>query len=953
MQPVCRYAQRQWWQFCVVSMAMAVILSLSSVAVQGQSRLVEELSLLKGEDIPTGQQITPTAAAGAVFQPLRPDLPPPNADDAVGQAVATAVSPDGKTLLILTSGYNFSSANSNEFVFVYDITTATPVKRQALPLPFTFNGLAWNPNGQEFYVSGGASDNVHVFTFQNGVWAEAGAPIALGHRDAPGLFVGPVAAGLAPNARGDRLVVANFYNDSISLINLTSRTKTAEVDLRPGKINPQQAGVSGGQYPFWLVVQGNDKAFISSQRDREIVVVNLTTTPPTVVKRIAVKGQPNKLILNKAGTRLFAAVDNSDTVVVIDTGSHQVIETFATVPQKYLHGSRMKNLKGHNPNSLALSPDEQTLYVTNGGTNNVAVITLADGPSRTLGLIPTGWYPHSVSLNRDGSMLYIVNGKSNPGPNLGLYENGDYNKYNGDQYILQLTKAGFLTLPVPTASGLAQLTKQVAKNNQFSTPSDQSQHTVVMEELRGKIKHIVYVVKENRTYDQVLGDLEKGNGDPAITMFHEPITPNHHQLARQFVTLDNFYQSGAVSADGWNWAVAARTTDFTEKTVPVNYGGRGFSYDWQGHNRNLNTAYGTVAARIAANPQAPTDPDILPGTADVAAPDSTEGESGAGYLWDTALRAKLTIRHYGQFTDFNLYCSAGPGCIPLSRTPFADKIIQAYATKASLQPHTDVYYRGFDMRLPDYWLFKEWEREFDGYVKNQNLPQLSFVALPHDHFGSFGDAIDGLNTPQTQIADNDYALGLLVEKVANSPYKDNTLIFVTEDDAQDGPDHVDAHRTLGYVIGPYVKQNAVVSTRYTTVNMVRTMGDILGIGPLGVFDGLAEPMTDVFDLKQKAWTYTPRVPEILRTTQLPLPQRTASNSLSPPEERMAQTQPRHSAAYWIEQTNGLDFGNRDHLDSQRFNRILWIGLKGEEVPYPNERHGRDLSHNRAGLLKGF
>ncbi len=989
MQPVCHQARRQWRQFRAASIAIAVILSLSFLTAYGQNaknlRLSREAQLLEGEEVPTGQKITPTAAPGAVFQLLQPDLPPPNADYAVGQAVTTTVSPDATTLLILTSGYNYSSANSNEFVFVYDITTTTPVKRQVLPLPYTFDGMTWNPNGREFYVSGGSSDNVHVFTQQNGAWAEVDSPIALGHSDTPGWQVGPVTAGLATNARGDRLVIANLINDSISIVDLNTRTKIAEVDLRPGKINPQQSGVPGGQYPFWVVVQGDEKAFISSQRDREIVVVDLTSATPTVLRRIPVKGQPNKMLLNKSGTLLFAAVDNSDTVVVIDTASQQVIEEIATIPRQFLNGNRVQNLKGHNPNSLALAPDERTLYVTNGGTNNVSVIELADreqrsqerkglsngklgkedkagdqntkaqssNKSRTAGLIPTGWYPHSVSLNRDGSLLYVVNGKSNPGPNPGLYANGDYNQYNGDQYVLQLTKAGFLTVPVPTMSELSELTSQVAKNNRFSHSSRENNQLAVIRGLRHTIQHIIYVVKENRTYDQVLGDLEKGNGDPSIIMFGEPITPNHHQLARQFVTLDNFYQSGAVSADGWNWAVAARTTDFTEKTVPVNYGGRGFSYEWQGQNRNLNTAQGTVAARLAANPLVPTDPDILPGTADIAAPDSSDGDEGAGYLWDAALRARLSIRHYGQFTDWNLYYSPPPAFIPLSRTPFADGIIQAYATKASLQPHTDVYYRGFDMKLPDYWLFKEWEREFDGYVKNRNLPNLSFVALPHDHFGDFGDAIDGVNTPETQIADNDYALGLLIEKVADSPYKDNTLIFVTEDDAQDGPDHVDAHRTLGYVIGPYVKQKALVSTRYTTVNMIRTIGDILRMKPLGLYDGLAEPMTEVFDLKQKDWTYTARVPEVLRTTALPLPQGNARNSLPQKEERRAQAQPQHPAAYWIEQTKGLDFGNRDHLDSERFNRILWVGIKGEDAPYPTERHGRNLSLNRSALLKVF
>jgi DNA-binding beta-propeller fold protein YncE len=915
-----------------------LLLTLPARAVQAEESTIaatKACCVLDGEDLPTGMKITPTATPGATFQQLNPDLPPPLDTFVVGHAVATAVSPDGKTLLILTSGYNrneLSPGGSNEYVFVFDISTGTPVKRQVLQLPYTFHGIAWRPQGDEFYVSGGASDNVHVFQQQNDVWAEAMSPIVLGHTDAPGWGVSPVAAGVAVNARGDRLVVANIYNDSISIVDLPNRAKLNEVDLRPGKIDSTQSGLPGGQYPFGIVIQGNEIAYVSSQRDREVVVVNLAASTPAVLGRIAVSGQPNKLLLNKDGSLLFATLDNSDTVVMIDTKSRQIIEELETIAPDSVFPNRTK-LKGSNPNSLALSPDEQTLYVTNGGLNAVSVIQLAPlrggkptKKSKVIGLIPTGWYPNSVSLNGQGTMLYVVNGKSKAGPNPALYA--------GDQYVLQLLKAGFLAAPIPDQKELVKLTQQVAVNNRFPGYVDHAPSRHIMEFLRNQIAHVIYVVKENRTYDQVLGDLEKGNGDPSLALFGEALSPNHHRLARQYVTLDNFLHSGSVSADGWNWTVAARATDFTEKTVPVNYAGRGFSYDWQGQNRNINTAHGTVAERQAANPFIPSDPDILPGTADIAAPDSPSGDEGEGYLWDAALRAGRSLRHYGQFTDWNLYYAPPPAFIPLSRSPFAEGIVQAYATKAELQKHTDVYYRGFDMKLPDYWLFKEWEREFDDFVKNNNLPHLSMIALPHDHFGDFGGAIDGVNTPDTQMADNDYALGLLVEKVANSPYKNNTLIVITEDDPQDGPDHVDAHRTLAYIVGPYVKQGPVISTRYTTVNLLRTIEEILRLQPLGIYDGLADPMWDVFDRTQKEWTYTAVVPEVLRTTALPLPAPTAAASLALTEEQRAQAKPRHEAAYWVEKTTGLNFHDRDAVDSSRFNRILWTGLKGEAMPYP-------------------
>ncbi|MGH8614527.1 MAG: bifunctional YncE family protein/alkaline phosphatase family protein, partial [Gammaproteobacteria bacterium] len=322
--------------------------------------------------------------------------------------------------------------------------------------------------------------------------------------------------------------------------------------------------------------------------------------------------------------------------------------------------------------------------------------------------------------------------------------------------------------------------------------------------------------------------------------------------------------------------------------------------------------------------------------------------AGAGYLWDAALRKGLTVRNYGFYGDLARYFVAldDPLFIPLARSPFAEGIVQFIASNPSLHAISDPYFRGYDMKYPDYWRFKEWEREFDQYVANGNLPNLSLVRLPHDHFGEFETAIDGVNTVETQMADNDYALGLLVEKVANSPYNEDTLIFVIEDDAQDGPDHVDAHRSVGYVIGPYVKQGALVSNHYTTVSMIRTMVDVLGITPLGINDALAQPMAEVFDLAQHPWTYTAIVPNILYTTELPLP--AADPSLIAGARLVL---PKRNAQYWAAVMVDQDFSGEDRLDAPRFNRALWVGLKGERIPYPTVRHGRDLSRDRAELLR--
>lgn len=283
-------------------------------------------------------------------------------------------------------------------------------------------------------------------------------------------------------------------------------------------------------------------------------------------------------------------------------------------------------------------------------------------------------------------------------------------------------------------------------------------------------------------------------------------------------------------------------------------------------------------------------------------------------------------------------------------SPFKEHYIVSRATKPSLMPNTDPYFFDWDMDIPDYWLFKEWEREFDNYVKSDSLPNLELVALPHDHFGNLGAStvLNGVNTIETQMADNDYALGLLVQKVAQSKYADDTVIFVIEDDAQDGPDHVDAHRTIAYAAGAYVKQGVVVSTRYSTVNMIRTIEDLLGMQPLGLNDGLQPPMTDVFTRELKPWNYTPIVPQVLYTTTLPLPPPNSGNQL--PAAKLRTPHPPRDAAYWARKMQGFDFKHSDHLDVARFNRILWEGMKGDDVPYPTTRSGRDLRANRDKLL---
>src|SRR5579863_4805566 len=432
----------------------------------------------KPESLPTGAAITPLADPGAKFQRLKPGLPSSPGRE-MGYAVSTAVSPDGNTLLVLTSGFREwydakgvrDRAASNEFVFVFDITKSEPRQVQALPVPNAFGGIVWNPSGREFYVGGGVDDVVHTFAKKTNLWTESGAPIPLGHSAGLGIEIKPMVAGVAVTADGSKLVVANYENDSVSIVDLASRKIAAEIDLRPGKSDASRAGTPGGEFPYGVAVRGNDHAYVSSVRDRELVVVDIGAIP-RVVGRIALHGQPNKLAVNKQQTRLYVAEDNSDTLAVVDSANDQVMgELSVTAPREMQ--VKLGGFKGSNPNSVTLSSDEHTAYVTLGGANAIAIVQLsADGiPTEVAGLIPTAWYPNAASLNRPGTILYVVNGKSVAGPNLQncrattSIEKGSSDKcHAANQYILQLTKGGLLTAPIPSASALGDLTRRVSEN---------------------------------------------------------------------------------------------------------------------------------------------------------------------------------------------------------------------------------------------------------------------------------------------------------------------------------------------------------------------------------------------------------------------------------------------------------------------------------------------------------
>ena len=940
-------------------------------------------------ELPTNLFITPLALPHATQQVLNPGLPAyPNF--VAGEALREAVSPDGSTLAVVTGGQNSldnatghtDTANSTQYIFIYDISGANarrPSLVQVIKQANAHRGLVWSHDGNLLFAAGGSDDAVYVYLRQNGL-LQLAKTFPLNHANpgglpgGVGLLVKPEAIGLAISADDRTGVVTNNYNDSITVVDIPTASVRFEYDLRPFNTGGV-AGAAGGEYPFDVVMNGST-AFISSTRDREIVVVDVSGRAGRLVARIPLAGNPYGMTIRN-GT-LFVAEDNQDRVGLIDVASNALIrEIDVRSPAGMIRGPRYT---GTAPYAVTVSPDGKTLYVVNNGANDIAVVPL-DGPGAlgVRGLIPTAYAPKDVAFSADGQRMYIINGKSNTGPNpdnlSGSTASIQYKAFApippgytddkagilaanalaaaassaSNQYQFQLEQASLVSADTPGDDQLAALTDQVARNDGYSVaeaPSDRQ----TMSFLRRHIKHVIYIIKENRTFDQILGDLKNGaNGDPSLTQFGLPITPNFHRIARQFVTLDNFYDPADGSMDGWSWSMRGRITNDEEVTQQQNYAfvSRGLSYETEGSNRNVpigvadgervdavapTTIGGTVYNYNTLSALLPGGTaNLLPGPRDIAATDTVFGDEPGeekGYIFAAAEKAGLSIRNYGFMVN-----NIGP--TTLNGQPITDAgamgIQQAAELTPSLQGYTDLYFRGFDQTFSDQWNVNEWKREFRQYVRDGNLPTLETVRLSHDHTGSFATALAGVNTPEAQEADNDLAVGRMLDTVANSPYADSTVFFVIEDDSQDGPDHVDSHRSTAYVAGAYVKQRQVVSTRYNQVNLLRTMEDILGTAHISLLTANAAPMADVFDTSGSGfWTYAATASTILKTTTLQVSAKeNGVRYAAGPDIR-----PLHDAAWWAEKTRGFDFSVEDRVPVGLFNRVLWEGTK-PGMPYPH------------------
>lgn len=751
--------------------------------------------------------------------------------------VATA---DGRYVIISNNGW------SRPTLTVVDVRQATVKAR--IPMDHAWLGLAWHPNGRRLYSSGAAENTVNELSYEKGELKSGGrfvlgrpaVQLPAGTQDLGGTgFIG----GLAVNQEGTRLYAVHVLGRAISAIDLESGHVMHTVDL---PAEPYTALLSRDGSTLFVSLWGGAKV--------------LALDPESLVVRgeVTVGEHPNAMALSRDGNRLFVACASTNKVWTLDlpnlTAREQIsVALFPNAPP------------GTTPNALAVSPDGNTLAVANADNNTLAIVDIAQaGASEVEGFIPTGWYPTAVLFDGDGRRLFVLNGKgltgqANPrGPQPGS-QGAD------GQYAGQLLQGALSIIDVPNEQTLKAHTARVYEISTYSdairlTPANAPTASPIPRKVgeSSPIKHVFYVIRENRTYDQVLGDMEKGNGDPTLTLFGEEVTPNAHALAREFVLLDNFYVDAEVSYDGHAFSTGAYATDVVEKIWPTNYGRRGGVYLSEG-GYGLRNQYGNLSA----------PPD--------------------GYIWDFANRAGVSVRSYGEFARWKT--KGGP----------------VEATVPGLDGKVHPSYPPYDLDIPDNRRIDVWLEEFREFEKNGNLPRLSIVRLGNDHTSG---TRPGAPTPRAMIAENDLALGRLVEAISHSRFWKESAIFVLEDDAQNGPDHVDSHRSIALVVSPFTKRAALDSTLYTTSGVLRTMELILGLPPMSQYDAAATPMYNAFQTTANASPFK------VRPANIPFDERNAAD------------------AWGAAASMAMNFAEADMTPEYELNEIIWKAVRGAESPMP-------------------
>jgi len=698
-------------------------------------------------------------------------------------------------------------------------------------------GLQFSHDDKHLYASGGNNNWIIDFAIKDNKLVPADT-IKL----APGAYPKNkvCATGIAVNKANTLLYTVTKEDNSLYIVDLNSRKVKSTVKLKAEA--------------YSCVLSPDEKTlYISVWNGGEVVCYNTTTGAMTSIR---VGSHPNELLLNKKGTRLFVANANDNSVSIINVATKKVSEVVSTS----LYPTR---LTGSTSNGLALSANEKTLYIANADNNCLAVFDVSKpGSSQSRGFIPVGWYPTCVKTL--GNKILVSNGKgftsmANPdGPmpikrtdNSGVHMGATNTK---EQYIGGLFKGTLSFIKTPTPAQLKAFTKQVYANTPFTNKKEKMAPGIAGNPIprskadKSPIKHVFYIIKENRTYDQVLGDMTKGNGDTSLCIFGNKITPNLHAMANEFVLADNFYVDAEVSADGHNWTNAAYATDYIEKTWPTYYSGRGGDY-------------GSEGVRTAVDPR-------------------------DGYIWDYCKRAGVSYRSYGEFAAYGK------------------------TTIKALQGHMCVQTPGFDLSITDRFREKVWEHDFDSLLNINQVPALSIVRMGNDHTsGQRKGAISILSA----VADNDQGVGMLLEHLSHSPIWKESVVFVLEDDAQNGSDHVDAHRSPVYVAGPYVKRDAVVHGMYSTSGVLRTIELILGLPPMSQYDAAAMPLFECF-------TATPNLtPYNLKPAQVDLEKRNIAVNKS---SKISET---------------FNLANEDKVPDLLLNEVIWKGVKGEDSVMPAPR----------------
>jgi YVTN family beta-propeller protein len=643
----------------------------------------------------------------------------------------------------------------------HSIMLIDPAKHEVIHtavIPKSWYGLAFNDDHSRLYASGGNDNVIRIYRTADNELAET-ETVVLG-RAWPNK-ISPT--GLALDQKHETLFVTTKEDSALYKCNLLNK----EIERL----------FLGHEAYTCLLSTGGSELYVSLWGGDAIAVIDPESL--SIKESIPVGSHPNELVLTPDGKYLFTSCANDNSVYIIDTEARKVIEKLHTAcfPEAPA---------GSTPNALALSEDTGKLYVANADNNSLAVFDISEiGESRSLGFIPTGWYPTSVRVV--DRKIWVTNGKGssslpNPrGPNPYL------RRTDSTQYIGRMFKGSLTVIDEPDEYALKVYTDAVYRNTPYSKDLEMQYRGEEGNPIPQKvgdpspIKYVFYVIKENRTYDQVLGDMPEGNGDPDLCLFPEIVTPNQHKLARSYVLLDNFYVNAEVSADGHNWSTAAYANDYVEKTWPTNYGSRGGTYDYEGSRK-------------------------------IAFP-------SGGFIWDYCRRAGISYRNYGEFVqggDNNM---------------------------ESIKGHFDPDFPRYNLSIPDMVRFEKWREDFDSLVAIDAVPQFNVLRLPNDHTAG---ARVGMPTPRAMVAENDLAVGKLVEHISHSPVWGASAIFILEDDAQNGPDHVDAHRSTAYIASPYAKRNTRVSTMYSTASMLRTMELILGLAPMSQYDAAATPMWECF-----------------------------------------------------------------------------------------------------------